>query len=157
MAEKSSFPFFNGDEIADIAVVGGGITGVTAAYLLSQNGKKVVLLKAENIGGSTTGYSTGDLYAPVSVRLSGLESKFGKEVIRHVAKSRAEVIDFIKKTINHFHINCHFIKTSLNLFTQVKASKSEIEKEHEAVLNAGLGSSLLNSLSLPFSKFSRKN
>src|SRR5215207_719806 len=62
---ETSFPVLQNDITVDVAIVGGGITGITAAYLLSKAGKRVTVLEAHSIAGGSTGYSTGNLYAPV--------------------------------------------------------------------------------------------
>lgn len=49
----------------DVAIVGGGITGITSALQLIASGKKVALLESYRIGGGTTGFSTGNLYIPI--------------------------------------------------------------------------------------------
>jgi ribulose 1,5-bisphosphate synthetase/thiazole synthase len=45
----------------DVCIVGGGIFGCTAAYLLKSQGKKVALIEGRNIGGGTTGFSTAKI------------------------------------------------------------------------------------------------
>jgi len=55
----ASFPSLEGDIVVDVAIVGGGITGITAAYLLASEGKKVIVLETNIVGMSTTGLSTG--------------------------------------------------------------------------------------------------
>ncbi|HEY8219077.1 MAG TPA: FAD-binding oxidoreductase, partial [Methylobacter sp.] len=74
----SAFPALTGDKEADVVIIGGGITGLTAAMLLSEAGKKVVLLEAWQIGLGTTGNSTGNLYNTVAEYLSVIKKKWGK-------------------------------------------------------------------------------
>ena len=59
-ARQSLFPKLNGDAgHYDVCIVGGGLTGLMAAYTLSQEAnKRVILLEARDVGGSTSGYST---------------------------------------------------------------------------------------------------
>ena len=52
------FPRLDGDRSADVVVVGGGITGVTAAYLLARAGCRVVLLERERCASLDTGHTT---------------------------------------------------------------------------------------------------
>ena len=62
----------------DVAIVGGGVTGITAGYLLAKAGKSVAVLEAWEVGGGTTGFSTGNLYAIVGEMLR----KSGSSLIR---------------------------------------------------------------------------
>ena len=57
---SSSYPELANDIEVDVAIIGGGITGITAASHLIKAGKKVAILEAGKIGGVTTGYSTGN-------------------------------------------------------------------------------------------------
>ncbi len=54
----------SGNIETDVAIIGGGITGISAAYHLKQSGRKVVVLESRKIGSGTTGSSTGNLYVP---------------------------------------------------------------------------------------------
>jgi heterodisulfide reductase subunit A-like polyferredoxin len=54
-AEKPVFNSLAGDLEADVAIVGGGITGISAAYTLSKAGMKVFVLEASEVGKGTTG------------------------------------------------------------------------------------------------------
>jgi ribulose 1,5-bisphosphate synthetase/thiazole synthase len=47
------------DLSVDVAIVGGGITGLTTAYLLKRSGVKVAVLEKNRIGSGTTGGTTG--------------------------------------------------------------------------------------------------
>lgn len=150
-AEKSNYPPLEKDISTDVAIVGGGITGLTCAYLLSKSGKSVVVLEAKEIGGGTTGFSTGNLYSTVDSRLFNIASKFDEETSQKVVKSRTAALDLIETLIANNHISCDFYRTPWHLFTETDEEKSTIEKEFKAAKNAGLTTTLLESLPLPFS------
>ena len=60
-------------------VVGGGITGLTAAYLLSKAGRSVALLERERLGSVDTGHTTAHVTAVTDSRLTALEARFGRD------------------------------------------------------------------------------
>ncbi|HEX8462737.1 MAG TPA: FAD-binding oxidoreductase, partial [Segetibacter sp.] len=64
-AEELELTPLKKDITVDVAIVGGGITGITAAYILSRAGKKVAVLEARKIGEGSTGSSTGNLYCTI--------------------------------------------------------------------------------------------
>lgn len=96
-SEEAPFPALSKDITVDVALIGGGITGITAAYLLAKAGKKVAVLEARKIGEGSTGYSTGNLYAMVgSEGLHAIRSKWDEDVLRQVLSSRAAAVDFLR-------------------------------------------------------------
>jgi ribulose 1,5-bisphosphate synthetase/thiazole synthase len=64
--EPRPFRSLSGDIEVDVAIIGGGITGISTAYNLAKTGKKIAVLEAKKIGKGTTGSSTGNLYATTS-------------------------------------------------------------------------------------------
>ncbi len=78
---SSTFPQFaklGGDAEADVVVVGGGITGLTAAYLLTKAGKRVILLERGRCAATDTGHTSAHLTMVTDTRLGGLVKAFGR-------------------------------------------------------------------------------
>lgn len=141
-SEQPSFPALNGPLTVDVAIVGGGISGLTAAYLLSKGGKKVAVLEARSIGEGSTGYSTGNLYSTIGGEgLHSVKSKWNESKLREVVESRASAVGLIEETIKKFGIDCGFQRVPWCLFTEDEKGKSYIEKEKEAMEKAGLATS----------------
>lgn len=63
MLDLPNFPPLAEDLKVDVVIVGGGITGITAAYLLTKEGSKVALLEAGNLLNGTTGHTTAKITA----------------------------------------------------------------------------------------------
>jgi glycine/D-amino acid oxidase-like deaminating enzyme/nitrite reductase/ring-hydroxylating ferredoxin subunit len=138
-AEMAYFPPLRNDITVDVAIVGGGITGLTAAYILSRAGKKVAVLEARKIGEGATGSSTGNLYCTIgSPGLHNLKSKFNTQKIKEVVESRATAVNFIEARIKEFAIECDFNRVPWSLFAENSAGKSFVEKEKQAAQEAGL-------------------
>ncbi|GEO11914.1 FAD-dependent oxidoreductase [Segetibacter aerophilus] len=138
-AEETSFSPLRTDITVDVAIVGGGITGLTAAYILSKAGKKVAVLEARKIGEGATGSSTGNLYCTIgSPGLHNVKSKFDEQKIKEVVESRAAAVDFIETVITELNIQCDFKRVPWTLFTEGEAGKSFVEKEMQAAEDAGL-------------------
>ena len=94
-----TFHALHGKLSADVVIVGGGIIGLTTAYLLQKAGKKVILLEAMRIGDGTTGYSTCHLNTDSDFGYKILIQSFGIEVGKLVADSRKEGINSYTKPI----------------------------------------------------------
>ncbi|MCY2685665.1 FAD-dependent oxidoreductase [Salinimicrobium sp. TH3] len=148
-ATKSNFPVLSENLETEIAIVGGGITGITAAYLLARSGKKVVLLEAGALGGGTTGDSTGNLYAMVDKRLHHIQSKWDKETASKVAQSRAQAVNLVEELVNRYEIDCSFKRVPWYLFSETEKKDKTIEKEIEAAKDYGLPIEELHELPIP--------
>ncbi len=146
---ETNFPTLKETINVDIAIVGGGITGITSAYLLAKSGKKVAVLEAGKIAGGTSGYSTGNLYAMVDKRLHHIQSKWDKETAAMVAKSRTSAVDLVEQLVREENIDCDFKRVPWYLFSETEEKDKTIEKEIEAAANYGLQVEELNDLPLP--------
>lgn len=104
------YPELSQDIEVDVAVVGGGITGITTALNLIKQGKKVAILEAKQIGGVTTSFSTGNLYIPIQPYYQNIVAKFNRETAKAIAQSRKFAIDYIEQTINEINITCNFAR-----------------------------------------------
>ena len=150
--EGRRFPQLAGDQAADVVVIGAGITGLTAASLLSLGGKKVIVLEAMRVGMGTTGNSTGNLYATVDEHLSVLRKKWSDEVVREVVRSRAAAISHIEQNITRFAIDCDFRRASFSFFSESgeKDDGHFMEKEAEALTLAGLKAEIAENVNAPY-------
>ncbi|HEY1024619.1 MAG TPA: FAD-dependent oxidoreductase [Sphingobacteriaceae bacterium] len=138
-ADLTSFPALYGEIQADVVILGGGITGITAAYLLSKAGKSVALLEARKTGLGSTGFSTGNLYAPIGGEgLNKIASNFDNEKLRAVVASRAAAVDLIEQVVRTNQIDCDFKRVPWCLFTVDGSMQSFILNEREAAAEAGL-------------------
>jgi glycine/D-amino acid oxidase-like deaminating enzyme/nitrite reductase/ring-hydroxylating ferredoxin subunit len=146
------YPELTSHITADVVIIGGGITGLTAALLLADGGKKVVLLEALRIGLGTTGNSTGNLYSTVDEHLSVIRRKWNSDVMKSVVESRRTAIDLIEQTINRFAIDCNFVRTSFNFFAERLNDDMDhfLQDEFEALQEAGLNPRLSENPGMPF-------
>lgn len=134
------FPQLSSNLSVDVAIVGGGITGITAATLLAKAGKRVAVLEALEVGKGTTGSSTGNLYAPVGTGLSQIASKHNEEILKKVVASRTSAIETIEHWIRALNIDCEYEIAPWHLFTTLEDPTQDnwVQKELDAAQAAGL-------------------
>lgn len=146
---KTSFLPLAGEVSADVAILGGGITGVTLAALLADTGRSVVLLEAGALGCGSTGNSTGNLYEVLSHGLYRIGEKWDRDIMREVAKSRTDAIRFIERNVEQLNINCDFRRCSLYRYGTSSEALEIVRKEYQAAIWAGLACQLAENLQLP--------
>jgi glycine/D-amino acid oxidase-like deaminating enzyme len=122
----------------DVAIVGGGITGLTSAALLTAAGSSVALLEAREIGSGVTSRSTGHLTQILDVRYADIERRLGAERTRLVALSSAQAIEQIAEIVERFGIDCGFERVPGYLYTEHEEHVDNLEHELEVARRAGL-------------------
>jgi glycine/D-amino acid oxidase-like deaminating enzyme len=133
--------------IYDVAIIGGGITGISTAFHLQTAGKKCIVIEAYNLCFGTTGGTTAHLNTLLDTPYTRIIKNFGKENALLVAKATAEAIDFIKINIGQNKIDCEFEDASAYLFSQTSEQTEELDEIYEACQEVGLDISY--NLSLP--------
>ncbi len=122
----------------DVCVIGAGIAGLTTAYLLGKQGKKVVVLDDGPIGSGQTRRTTGHLSNALDDRYYEVERVRGKEGARLAAESHTAAIATIERIIKDESIDCDFIRLDGYLFLAPDTKPNELDKELEAAHRAGL-------------------
>jgi glycine/D-amino acid oxidase-like deaminating enzyme/nitrite reductase/ring-hydroxylating ferredoxin subunit len=135
----------------EVAIVGGGITGITTAYLLAEEGIQVAVLESMSVGGGTTAGSTGNLYTMVDNRLHHIQAKFDDNTARKVAESRTTAVDLIEDLVFRHEIKCSFKRQPWILYSETGEEEEMIKTTKETLKRFGLEVQDITSTSLPFS------
>lgn len=136
--ELIEFPPLNQNLTVDVCIIGAGISGLTAAYLLSKENKSVVVLEDGPIGGGQTVRTTGHLTNTLDDRYYNLETYFGEENTKLIAESHRSAIELIEKIVKTHHIECEFERLNAYLFVPPNESTDVLNKELKAAHRAGL-------------------
>jgi glycine/D-amino acid oxidase-like deaminating enzyme/nitrite reductase/ring-hydroxylating ferredoxin subunit len=126
------------DARVDVCVVGGGIAGLTTAYLLAGEGKRVALLERGEIGGGESARTTAHLTCALDDRYHHLIATRGLDVARIAAESHDEAIDAIEEIARAEGIECDFERVDGHLFLPPNQSRDRLEEELEATHKVGL-------------------
>ncbi|KKO54694.1 FAD-dependent oxidoreductase [Paenibacillus sp. DMB20] len=148
--ELPAFPRLAEDIEADVAVVGAGITGITAAYLLAKAGKDVVLLEAGRILNGTTGFTTAKVTAQHGMIYHEFMNHFGEEQARLYYDACSEAMDFIRRRTEDMGAECDLEQEDAYIYTQDDENmRSKLEDEFRAYKKLGIPGEWLESLPLP--------
>jgi glycine/D-amino acid oxidase-like deaminating enzyme len=87
----------------DVAVIGAGITGLTAALLLKRAGRRVAVLEAGTIGGGVTGFTTAHVTEVLDTRWFRLKKDFGRDGAALAARSQRAALERIAALVAEEH------------------------------------------------------
>lgn len=130
--EFLEFSSLNEDLNVDTVIVGGGITGITAAYLLVKEGVKVALVEAGKLLNGTTGHTTAKVTAQHDLIYDELINHFGKTKARLYYEANTDALNFIKKTVDENKIDCDLSQQDAVLYATTDQSVQKLEKENQA-------------------------
>ncbi len=128
------------DVVADVCVVGAGISGLTTAYLLAREGRSVVVLDDGPNAGGETCRTTAHLVNALDDRYSELRKLHGEKGARLAADSHSAAIDRIERIVEEERIECGFERLDGYLFVPPGESRAVLDRELEAAHAAGLTS-----------------
>ena len=149
-ADLPGFPSLQGDVRVDVAVVGAGITGVTTAFLLKEEGKTVALVDLGRIGHGTTGSTTAKLTVGQNLLYARLASSHGEEAARLYAESNQAAIATMGELVARLELDCGWEAASNYVYTESSGRLDEFRAEAEAMRRAGIAAELTRDTELPF-------
>jgi glycine/D-amino acid oxidase-like deaminating enzyme len=109
--DSGSFPTFSKidrDIDTDVVIIGGGITGLTTAYLLLTAGKSVALIERGRRATVDTGHTTAHLTMVTDTRLNELVRRFGRSHAQAVWDAGLAALDQIDAIVGEEQIECAF-------------------------------------------------
>src|SRR6185503_20384588 len=121
-ASRPIFPKLEGDVEVDVAINGGGMFGLSAAYFLSQEGKRVAVLEDGVIGSGETGRTTAHLASALDDRFFRLIQLHGEDGARLGWQSHAAAIDEIEEIVGRHRMACDFERLPGVLFVPPEES-----------------------------------
>ncbi|MDP4917282.1 MAG: FAD-binding oxidoreductase, partial [Haliea sp.] len=109
--QRLSFPPLSGSAKADVCIVGGGYTGLSAAIHLRQRGYSVVLLEANGIGWGASGRNGGHVGTGQRARQDQLEKWVGRAQAQSLWQLGLEAVETVCDLIAEHNIDCDFERT----------------------------------------------
>jgi glycine/D-amino acid oxidase-like deaminating enzyme/nitrite reductase/ring-hydroxylating ferredoxin subunit len=125
------------DAECDVCVVGAGIAGLSVAYTLAREGRKVIVLDARDLSAGETAQTTAHLASALDDRFSELERVFGEEGARFAYESHARAIDEIEANVRRESIDCDFTRLDGYLFLGPGQKETLLDEEYEAAKKIG--------------------
>ena len=108
---RNNFERLNKDIEVDVCIIGAGITGISTAYMLSDENLKICVIDKGEIGGGVTENTTAKVTSQHELIYKYLIDTFGHEFAKKYLESNEEAIKRIEEIINKEKIECEWEKT----------------------------------------------
>lgn len=139
-----------GEQRFDVVVVGGGITGMTAAILLKQAGVRVAVVEAGGIGRGVTGCSTAKLTALQGNVVSTIRERRGAEASEAYAQASAAAVERVAQLAERHRIDCDLERRPAFTYAAGEPQRQAVEEELAAIRAAGLPAEPSDGADLPY-------
>ena len=149
-AQDAGFPSLDRPLSVVVAVLGGGIVGMSTALLLKRAGMTVAVIEAERVGTGVTGHTTAKLSSLHGLTYDGLASRFGEDGARAYGEANQAGIEQIAEWVDEEGIDCDFRRKPNFTYASSRDMLGDIEKEVEAAQRAGLPASFTEETDLPY-------
>ena len=134
----------------DVAVVGGGITGITTALLLLEQGLSVALLEADRVASSTTGYTTAKLTSLHGLSYASIVDGHGEDAALLYGQANEAAMRKVVELSDAHGVDCNLERMPAYTYTEDPGSVEQIEREVSVARRLGLPASLVTETDLPF-------
>jgi len=150
-AESTDWPTLAADGDVDVAVIGGGIAGVTTALLLKRDGARVAVLERGVIGGGATGFTTAKVTALQGTRLSQISASHDDEAAAVYANASLAAVERIDQLVRGEGIDCAWERMPAFTYAADYEQVAKVEQEADIARRVGLAVELTETPPLPFS------
>jgi glycine/D-amino acid oxidase-like deaminating enzyme/nitrite reductase/ring-hydroxylating ferredoxin subunit len=148
--QPRSYPALEGGLEVDVAVLGGGIAGLTTALLVKREGARVAVLEAARVGCGATGCNTAKVTALQSTILSTIRSRHGDEAAAVYAEASLAGVEQVAALAGEEGIDCDLGRRPAFTYAAEEGELASVQQEAEAAERAGLPVKLTDDVDLPF-------
>ncbi len=138
------------DAVFDVAVLGGGIAGITTALLARRDGARVVVVEAGRVAGGVSGANTAKVTALQSTVLSAIRARHGDEATGVYAQASLAAVEQVAALAGEEGIDCDLARRPAFTYAAEESELPAVSAEHAAARAAGLPTVLTEDVDLPY-------
>ncbi|MEU9474488.1 FAD-dependent oxidoreductase [Streptomyces sp. NPDC048191] len=139
-----------GDVSVDVAVVGGGMAGLSTAWELARRGREVAVLEAGRIAAGVTGHTTAKLTVLHTLVYDHLRRTRGREGARLYARSQSAALHRAAEIVADLGIDCEWEEAAACTYAESPERVAQLRAEAEAAREAGLPAEFVTGTELPY-------
>ena len=143
-------PELDRDLNVDVCVIGGGITGITAALLLERDGASVAVLERGLVSGGATGFTTAKTSVLQETLFSQVRKYRGDDVLTAYAKANTLALEKMASLVSEHEIDCAWERLPAFTYAGEESQVSTVEQEVEAGQAGGVPVMKTSETPLPF-------
>lgn len=137
-AAKTQYPRLKHDSETDVCVIGGGITGMTTAFLLQEQGRRVILLERHSLAKGVSGHTSGHMTSLVDTYYHQLISKYSVDVAREIYEATVEARKTVERLISQNALSAAYEHTPAYYYATDDKQADMLQKERKALEQIGV-------------------
>lgn len=119
---ETNYPSVSKDIDTDVLIIGGGITGIATAYMLSESNLKVSIVEADKMAMGVTANTTAKITSQHGLLYDYLINSFDFDTAKAYLDSNQQAIETISDIVKKENIDCDFISQDAYVYTCNKSS-----------------------------------
>jgi gamma-glutamylputrescine oxidase len=142
-------PALRSSVTTDVAIIGGGMAGLTAAHSFKKAGLSVVLLEKNYCGAGASGKSSGFITPDSELSLYDLKKLYGEAAAQQLWQFVTGGVDLIRSAITNYTISCQYaVQDTLVVANTQRAFENDIAQEYQERIRLGYTGNLYNQTDL---------
>lgn len=146
----TSYPYLQEDIEVDVAILGAGIAGLTAADCLTEAGADVAVIEASHVCAGVTGFTTAKITSLHTLVYSKIVKDFGEEKARLYGEANQWAIEHIAGRVDSYGTDCDFIRDDAFTYAITETGLQSVRDEVKAAQSVGRPAEFTTDTSLPF-------
>lgn len=135
---RQEYPALRGMKHADVAIVGGGLTGVTCAYMLAKQGLRVALVEARRLGTGSSWACTGKVTCQLTGVYQAVQRHAGEPAAAAYARLMQQAVSGVKALVADEGLRCGLQEDSVYTFAETTDDLPPLHSLTEAQRRMGL-------------------
>lgn len=148
-SNKTNFEKLDQDVHTEVCIIGAGITGISIAYQLTKQGKKVVLIDKGHVAMGVTANTTAKITSQHGLFYHYLAMSFGRDTAKAYLDSNQDAIQTISHIVSEEKIDCDFEFQDSYVYSNIKTEAAKIADEVNTVKDLGFNAEFVKQTPLP--------